>query len=68
MKADTLNIAFQQHQTSLLATLKVTFNNIESAPNQNQTQPTTQTKPKTNHKTQTETAQPRRKKIFPHKY
>jgi len=36
--------------------LNVTFGNIESAPNQNQTQPTTQAETKTKPKTQTESA------------
>ena len=35
-------------EQSLLATLKVTFNNIESAPNQTQTQPETPYKNKNN--------------------
>jgi len=43
-----------QPQTSLLATSKVAYNNIKSAPNPHQTQPKRNPQTKTNPKTQTE--------------
>jgi len=62
------NITLNNIKGSLSTTSKVTFNNIESAPNQAQTEPKTPIKTKNNPKKPTVSNRSNTKNFFPHTY